>query len=67
MLEKIILEHTKNRNIAFLDLFCDKGTYLDAHGQNVVGVCRTVTATEMLNFMSNQDHLLLEALKAESV
>ena len=67
MLEQILLEHTRMRNEAFLDHFCDKAAYVDAHGNNVVGVCRTISASEVLNFMSNQDAILLEELKKTAV
>ncbi len=61
-LEKLFLEHQKLTKEAFVKRFCDSGTYLTDSG-TINGVCRQVSADEILNFQGAMDAELLEKLK----
>lgn len=62
MVEKF-LEVLKARDAAFIQQFCSQGTYIGEHGETIHGMCRTITAEEMLTFMHTHDALIVEALK----
>lgn len=59
MKEKL-LELFNTRDKDFIARFCNEGTYIDEHGKEIIGVCRTMTAEEVLTFMHTYDAYVCE-------
>ncbi len=57
-----LLELFKARDTDFIDQFCALGVYMDDTGKPIGGVCRPVSAEEMLNFMHQYDAMVTEVL-----
>jgi hypothetical protein len=62
-MEKEILELHKQMDLAFIAEFCDQGTYLDGDGKTIHGVCRAVSANEVLEFMHRWNAVIAEVSK----
>ncbi len=56
-----LLELFNTRDKDFISRFCQEGTYLDESGKEIKGVCRTMTAEEVLTFMHTYDAYAVEA------
>lgn len=61
-----ILEVHKQMDAAFIKQFCDQGTYLDGDGKTIHGVCRAVSADEVLTFMHRWNAVMVEVTKDAS-
>lgn len=59
----LFLEENKKRDLHILQKFCDEGSYIDGHGTLVVGVCKHVEISELLNLLHNADERLLSSIK----
>lgn len=53
----------KERDTAFIQRFCNSDVYMDEHGQEIKGVCRHITAHEVLLFMHQYDAHIIQVLK----
>lgn len=59
------LQILKERNELFLSNHCEKGTFFTDEGV-VNGVCKPISADEMLNFMNNTVTLVIEAMSTDN-
>lgn len=62
-MERKVLNLVQQRDKDFIARFCQQGSYMDADGKNIVGVCKPVDANEMLTFMHQYDEMLLTEIK----
>lgn len=56
------LQILKERNEEFISNNCQSGTFLGKDGSLVNGICKQISAEEMLNFMSVTASLIIEAM-----
>lgn len=60
-----VLDILKTRDQEFLKKFCQEGSYIGEGGKIFKGVCRPVSAEEVLQHMHAYDSLLLDVVKGE--
>ena len=53
----------QQRDQDFLNRFCDAGAYMDEEGKHIIGVCKTVSANEVLTFLHQYDEMFLTIKK----
>lgn len=63
MITKRILEHIKTRDAAFIERFCQQGTFMAEDSHITPYVCRPVDANELMTFLHSFDEELLAILK----
>lgn len=56
-------EFIKQRDAAYLERFCQKGSYLSDGKNTIMFVCKPVDANDALEFMHQWDAVLVETLK----
>lgn len=55
-----VLELLKRRDDNYLELFCEKGVYMDVSGNLVGGVCKPASIEKVLEYIHQYDARLLE-------
>lgn len=61
-MEKEILELHKQMDGAFIKEFCQEGTFIGEDGKTIHGVCRPVSANEVLEFMHRWNAVIAEVI-----
>lgn len=61
-----LLEVHKQMDAAFIKQFCDQGTYIGDDGKTIHGVCRPVSADEVLTFMHRWNAVAVEVTKPKN-
>jgi len=58
-----ILEVHKQMDEAFIKTFCQEGTFMGEDGKTIHGICRPVSADEVLTFMHRWNAVIIEVTK----